>query len=182
VPAALSDRSGVSLLGSYLLWPTNGGTFLPVGWTLVHEMYFYIVIAVMIALRLPVIWTLVGWAAVILLWPMPVTGQVGHVVFNPMTLLFIAGALFGVLTNLPDIRFRGGAWRVAVLLGDASYSTYLSHVFVVSAIWRLLPGPSALLIAASLIGANGIGVLSYWWLERPILKFTRARSLWLSPT
>jgi hypothetical protein len=84
VPSSMSDRSGVSLIGSYLLWPTNGGTFLAVGWTLIHEMYFYLVVTAMLAIRAPAAWMLLAWGVVIALSPLVVNPnyQIEHLIFN----------------------------------------------------------------------------------------------------
>lgn len=65
-------------------------------------------------------------------------------------------------------------------LGDASYSTYLSHVLVASAVGRamnVLPvgGPwyELALLTSCLVLANGVGLLSYRLLERPTLRLSR---------
>lgn len=182
VPSSMSDRSGVSLIGSYLLWPTNGGTFLAVGWTLIHEMYFYLVVTAMLAIRAPAAWMLLAWGVVIALSPLVVNpnNQIEYVVFNPLTFLFILGGFLGLLkTSVVPTKYGSAAGRLAVLLGDASYSTYLGHVLVVSAIWRVayfFPiHPSALLIALSIIGANAVGVVSFRWIERSILKLAKSQ-------
>lgn len=68
-------------------------------------------------------------------------------------------------------------WRAALLVGDASYSLYLSHTFVL---------PALALVAAriGLAGVGGlvwfsvvtlpiclvIGVLVHWWVELPMLR------------
>jgi peptidoglycan/LPS O-acetylase OafA/YrhL len=58
-----------SILASYLLWPQAQLPLLTVGWTLIHEAFFYLLMAVAIAFarerQLP--WLLLGWAAATLL-------------------------------------------------------------------------------------------------------------------
>jgi exopolysaccharide production protein ExoZ len=68
----------------------------------------------------------------------------------------------------------------AIRIGDASYSLYLTHVLVLSAIGRcfaLLPvhniGAEVLFVALCIVGTNGIGLLSYRWVEFPVLRMLR---------
>lgn len=61
--------------------------------------------------------------------------------------------------------------RPASLLGDASYSTYLLHGFVVGPLAALLP---AALAAPVVIGlCQLVGLAGYRWLEMPINTFVR---------
>lgn len=92
----------VHLFQSFLLWPQPEHPVLGVGWTLVHEMYFYIAFALLILL-LPARMRLYG----ILAWSVAVTigalaglsanfsGDPVELIFYPMTLEFTAGALVG---------------------------------------------------------------------------------------
>jgi peptidoglycan/LPS O-acetylase OafA/YrhL len=66
--------------------------------------------------------------------------------------------------------------------GDASYSTYLSHVLVLSALgrlWSLRAGPGAwdnvLALPALFLAALAAGWASYRWLETPLLAWFRKR-------
>lgn len=67
-----------------------------------------------------------------------------------------------------------------VRLGDASYSMYLTHVLVLSAIARCfafvpvrnLP-IEAVFVALCIAATNAAGLFSYRWLERPALLFFR---------
>jgi exopolysaccharide production protein ExoZ len=97
-----------------------------------------------------------------------------------------AAAALGTLPTAPkqSSAGRGRIRKLAVFLGDASYSTYLSHVLVVSAIWRLghlLPAqlPQIGLIVLSVIAANLVGAASYLFLEQPGLRVARRLSLQL---
>jgi exopolysaccharide production protein ExoZ len=84
-----------SILASYLLWPQAQLPLLTVGWTLIHEAFFYLLMAVAIAFarerQLP--WLLLGWAAATLL----AHGMLGAgiapwaaVASSPLSLEFIA--------------------------------------------------------------------------------------------
>ncbi len=88
---------------SYLLLPQDNFPVLGVGWTLVHEMYFYIVFAVF--LLAPWQWRswLIGlWGAVVISGSVsglsgPFAVDYQHLIFYPMTLEFILGAFSAVL-------------------------------------------------------------------------------------
>jgi exopolysaccharide production protein ExoZ len=56
------------VLASILLLPQAGRPLLVVGWTLVHEMYFYLVFSIgMLIPRRGLPWLLSGWVAVTVL-------------------------------------------------------------------------------------------------------------------
>lgn len=239
-PAAVNSSYAhpPSILKSYLLWPQDVGPLLAVGWTLIHEMYFYLVIALLLALRIPIVPALLAWSAVI-----AVAIGAGHpdtpllgVVFSPLTFLFIAGAMVGTAIRSGFNRFgRASLWVGSALLpaglvvhtllgapqdagstilllgaafvpivygataleltrrlpwptwlhkaGDASYSTYLSHVLVVSALghafvrlpWHNVVTEIVFLIAG-LVAANLVGLVSYRLLERPALSLLRRQA------
>lgn len=227
-----------SILKSYLLWPEDVLPLLAVGWTLIHEMYFYIVMTMIIAFAVPLRIALPFWALAVLAVPLllDVSSPVAAIVFHPMTLEFIAGAAIGlavlngiarggrlcliagvalltagyvfygrgsVIANdswarlihlgLPFIPIvygvaameRKNKWphlRWLSKLGDASYSTYLSHVLLASVlghvfVWSHLYGIIAgiAFLVACLVGANGFGCLSYTFIERPTLLWLRSR-------
>lgn len=67
--------------------------------------------------------------------------------------------------------------RLTGLLGDASYSIYLSHTFTISILGKLWPEwlpPWTFMIGASL-AAVLVGIAVYRTLERPILRLMRGR-------
>jgi exopolysaccharide production protein ExoZ len=205
-----SEHGPPDLLRSFLLLPQRNLPLLLVAWTLVYEMFFYVVFAAMLRWvsrkLLPVallVWAAVTVAGVIMLAPTPDEPVLG-LVFSPLILEFIAGCLIAVsarvlgartglalvvggvlwlaastvgldragaefpsfgwqrlfLFGLPAaclvagvIRVEAAGWRSSfprplVLVGDASYSLYLSHVLVIAVVGRLwgqfLAGPSAL--------------------------------------
>ena len=68
--------------------------------------------------------------------------------------------------------------RLMKLLGDASYSIYLSHLFVVMAIREILnhmPLDADLVVLLTLVVAASVGVLVYRWVEQPMLSFGQRR-------
>ena len=231
----IGTPSPASILRSYLLWPDYGAPLLTVGWSLVFEMYFYVILAIVLVAAIPLRRALPLWAGVVLLLGLfsqqqnPLLLLVG----SPLVFEFIAGALVGLaivekhasygrvalmagLATLPvgliryffyapDVSFltvmllaipfslllytglsyeTGGQWprlRWMVLLGDASYSTYLSHSLVLSAMGRMFSlSPfygwlaEAGFVLLCIVVANLVGILSYQLLERPSLKLCRA--------
>jgi exopolysaccharide production protein ExoZ len=90
-----------SVLASYLLWPQAGLPLLTVGWTLTHEAFFYLLMAVAIAFararHLP--WLLGGWAVATVLahaWPPASSTPWAAVLSSPLSLEFIVGAFVGL--------------------------------------------------------------------------------------
>lgn len=237
------------LVSSFLLLPGNQLPLVMVAWSLIHELWFYLVFAVLLLfherLLLP---SLLSWSAIIivinLLFPAGDFSPAARIAFHPYSLEFIIGALVaivisknsvphlsarhaGVLISLVlsvgipavyvlDIVRHEGLLRVGTMgslygllvlsvmtleklnrlilpkslqfIGDISYSVYLSHVLVLSAIGRLWllasPVPESLqdniLAFVTMLAA----VLSYGWLgyrmvEQPMLQLShRLRARW----
>jgi len=226
-----------SLWRSYLLIPDSVGPLLAVGWTLIHEMYFYYCFTAMIFLTrlftIKITALLLIWmTAVICLNALAHLYELGDpvvaVITHPLTLEFIFGVAIGVLSNKNVAAFAMSAlfagaiifaidlslfgdvlssvddrnWRRAILvgmpcasivyglvgievrskltaphwlvvLGNASYSIYLSHVLVLSAIGRgfaMIPDHNVYSETAFVIicigAANIVGLVSYSLIER----------------
>jgi len=239
-----------SVWRSYLLIPDNVGPLLAVGWTLIHEIYFYFCFALIIfltgAFRFKMMSLLLMWtAAVICLNAVvhlnEISDPVVSVITHPLTLEFIFGAAAGILiqrnvTAFAASTFVGGViiffvvlslsddalglvdgrnwkrvivvgapcalivyglvgieiknkqtapyWLVAV--GNASYSTYLSHVLVLSVTGRLfamMPNHNVYFetafVIVCIITANIVGLLSYGLIERrPGKRALDAKTEW----
>ena len=239
-----AQGSQVNILASFLLLPQDLLPLLMVGWTLIHEMYFYVVIAMVIPVvpeRVFPFW-LALWALVVILGS-------GYLITNadrdynsaiqlalhPFTLEFIGGAACALLLNHTlggHARFIMGLGVVAFLVaafwlesydptlstegwrrvlffgipallvvhgaasaeiggtlyfpkmlrtvGDASYSLYLSHVLVLSAIgrfWAQFNNPGFIshivILVTMLLATLTVGLMSYRWVEVPILNKIR---------
>nr|WP_282587710.1 acyltransferase [Lichenifustis flavocetrariae] len=72
--------------------------------------------------------------------------------------------------------------RVLTRIGDASYSLYLSHQFILYAIGKAWHGlglhnllPALSLLVAGVGSSLGYGILSYRWFERPLTRFLNGR-------
>ncbi len=96
-----SQGGRVDILASFLLLPQKQLPLLMVGWTLVHEVYFYAVFGGMRLLvrRRHLAGALLAWAGLPLVPFLVDTGDsaLGHILFHPLTLEFIAGGLLALL-------------------------------------------------------------------------------------
>ena len=230
-------------LRSLLLWPQRNWPLLGQAWSLIYEMYFYVVLAGL--MLLPGSWFRAGllvWAGIVLvgdalLARLPVLEcPETRLVCALLTLEFIAGALVGLALRetLPDRRHTVAGWlafglgvawiagmlpldihltgsrrlvgygvpcvllvyglmtlekagwrspRFLTMIGDWSYSVYLSHIGVIAVLAHLLSWWPALprLVQEILLEIGGViavlltGALSYRYLETPLLQMSRRR-------
>ena len=152
-----SVTAPISLWRSFLLVPDSAPPLLAVGWTLIHEVYFYFVFAVLLALRIAIPVGLLGWGLVLLIATIlggdhVTSSPFGRVWTSPLTAEFIMGAAIGVLFNHKSM--RGAAWAGAIGLA----TLVASIVFVAPALplansthldaWRvvLFGVPAALIV------------------------------------
>jgi len=96
----------------------------------------------------------------------------------PGVVLFWAPGILAVAICVFDAKSTGANFeRVAERVGDASYSTYIFHVFVLAALNRSLPISSGVLsvvyVFIALVGSNLIGILVNWLVERPVTSLLR---------
>lgn len=119
-PSLVHRDGGVgatSLPRSILLFPDQGAPIIGQGWTLIHEMYFYIGFALILAFnpqyrkKLLLLWT----AALILVCYVLPTSWIGtsppknvlqHLVFNPLTFEFLGGCMLAFV--IARKRMQGG--------------------------------------------------------------------------
>ena len=84
---------------------------------------------------------------------------------------------FAAVVGLGDV---GDGWvgRLLKLLGDASYSIYLSHLFVVMAmreILNYLPFNPDLVVLVTLVLSALVGIGVFRWIETPLLRIGQRR-------
>ncbi len=227
------------VLASYLFFPTRSpigayGSVLAVGWTLIFEMAFYLLFAIVLATRLPRLRTLAPVLIVLAFaWNIPFVARHGtlHFYASTMQLEFLFGMLLAasipwvrriptsvavLLTTaglLPLILWHpeavvlwgGLLWGVPALavvaaavalesklghrtpswlleVGDASYSIYLTHGFVLPVVCMFFAhyggyGPYTLPLAliASIVVATAAGDLVYRLVERPVMQWFKGR-------
>lgn len=245
--ADVIGRQGLSgtehLIKSMLLIPHDAFPVLQLGWTLVHEIYFYFVFGLILLLpekfRLQgfVIWALLIIASI----SAQLTGTYANSLLSlalfPMTLEFLMGVavgllikrgassfgwpalvfgiiwltiaavavdfsttsetlptqrtfafgpafaliVYGVVTLEQKEQFRDRIPKPLVALGDWSYSLYLSHLLVISALARVYflsfggagPVDNLVFLIGSSAAAILVSGLAYTLFERPILSLTR---------
>jgi exopolysaccharide production protein ExoZ len=140
-------------------------------------------------------------------------GRTGGFVIHPAIasasiLLGVAGLLVGsgyfdwnlrtIVFGVPAALIVGGsvafenagyvrAWRLPLLVGNASYSIYLVHLFPIALLRYLwthagLPqrdwGSVLMFIAATMIAGTAAGIVSYWFLESPLLRISYGLITW----
>ena len=107
------------MIKSFLLAPQPAHPVLGVGWTLVHEMYFYLVFTLFLLVpRRFWHWGLLVWGAAIVSASFfgltkPIAGDISALIFYPMTMEFIMGAAVGLAVS-GGLAWRGG---VVTLIG-----------------------------------------------------------------
>ncbi len=99
---------------SFLLLPQPVHPVLGVGWTLVHEIYFYITFSLLLLLVRRRLWpiALVAWGLAIVAGSLAglssaYAGTIVQLIFHPMTMEFILGAAMG-LCVLSSLAWRPG--------------------------------------------------------------------------
>lgn len=111
-----------NIIASFLLLPSNHLPILNVGWTLVYEMYFYLIFAGFIWVsvkHLPIMLSV--WSALLLvanIGGLVDLNAVTAVVFSPLTFEFIAGCLIAMLLQR---HFTEHAWK-ALFTGIAIFA------------------------------------------------------------
>ncbi len=101
------------LAKSFLLLPQFEFPVLAVGWTLIHEVYFYVVFAFLLLLpRAYLPWMLLIWGGIVIAaslagFATPTAEGFLTLAIHPMTMEFIFGAVAGLLVT-SGINWRGG--------------------------------------------------------------------------
>ena len=121
----------ISLWRSFLLIPDRTLPLLAVGWTLVHEMYFYLVFAIILALRIPILAGLIGWGVIVLVIVATFPDQIANspvlrLATSPLTAEFMMGAAVGLLwrkRHMPGTIAAGGIGLAGLVLSIGYRST-----------------------------------------------------------
>jgi exopolysaccharide production protein ExoZ len=236
-----------SILFSYLLFPHEFPPVLGVSWTIIHELYFYLVFAVLLLLParfLP--FGLALWGAVVglgewLKWD--AINPWTKLALHPLTFEFLAGAFVGLIATrwkpiAPAVFLAvgvaafiaGAVWlgprtvdtypqgwgrviafgpgsalivygaagleigrglqapRWLTLVGDCSYSLYLSHLLVIAGLahfWMTFAAPGVWdnigMIAAMIVTPLIVACVTYYGFEKPSVKLAhRLRDKWFT--
>lgn len=170
-PAMVNSSQGneVNIVSSFLLWPSDKLPLVMVGWTLIHEMYFYLVYF-FILLFVPekhLISALGLWTAVIVgaNFSLELTSPFTALVFHPLTVEFIFGCLIAIYFFRENKKILRNDFLlllavvgfVASIYGQNLYHQY-TGVVDVQGWWRtVIFGLPALLIVFSIINAERNG-------------------------
>jgi peptidoglycan/LPS O-acetylase OafA/YrhL len=171
----------------FIPYRDENGDWSPIlgqGWTLNYEMMFYAIFAVALALRRQIavpaialalgIFTLVGSY-------LP-TGILTYL-SSPVVLWFVLGIGLAVVWRWRGFEEPKRLARSAQFLepfGDASYSTYLVHGFVLTMLLRIwvitIEAPLTWYVPVGLVLATAAGLGVHIVIERPMLRMTT--NLW----
>jgi peptidoglycan/LPS O-acetylase OafA/YrhL len=160
------------LAASLLLWPQASSPILGQGWSLVHEMYFYLVFALLLALvpchagRALLAWGAAVLAGAILCGPFSNTSPpLLRTCFHPLTFEFIAGA---ALALAHDRGFLRGGPLALVAAAAVAALALLRPEFPMHGWSRALAYgiPAALLVHGLVAAERGGRPPGYGWLAR----------------
>lgn len=182
---------------------------LYVGWTLEYEMLFYLLFAGALFVHrawlrhLLLVVAIIGVIGIVHVAAIAICFVYGVIVFKVtierkfIEALLLMALSFGVLA-LAGVDLRGPLnwlWypaavavavaapqirsRVLLLLGNASYSIYLTHIFVLPAFFRMIGSvqkffPPDISLVAVIALSTGAGVLFFKFIERPITEWLGA--------
>ena len=120
-----------NFIASFLLSPDDHYPILPVGWTLVHEIYFYVIFGVILLFQKKVLpYFLLLWGAAIIAGNMLEFTKQGagpQVWFNALTLEFIAGCFIaiavkrGITTSARPALIIGSIWLLLLFILGANH-------------------------------------------------------------
>jgi exopolysaccharide production protein ExoZ len=168
-----SQGSQVDILASFLLLPDELLPLVQVGWTLIHEMYFYLVFFIILLLLpekfLPA--SMLVWGAVIVIFGSSAGNPTYNLIFHPLTIEFIAGCMLawqyhkfaGLQTDGKWLVVIASAGMVAAILGYVYYAGQTGSS--PEGWWRLLYyGIPATIIVFCITHAERNGVILHGWL------------------
>jgi exopolysaccharide production protein ExoZ len=186
VPALLVALYGLTLLGARYAHPHSVFAFYANSFILLFGAGVVIAATELKIPRLPNINLLVSPAFLLLLVPAFGLGIPGRF-HAPMLWLYIRWFGLGVVLLCTFARLDRPGWinRTLILLGDASYSTYLVHQWAISAVMehglRRHAGfdPTGrrlwLFVLPCMVAANLLGLLVHFTVERPVTRFIKSR-------
>lgn len=201
-PSWVNSTQGnqVNILKSFLLLPSATLPLIMVGWTLIHELYFYIIFSFMLFFiperQLPL--ALLVWGGIVFAMDnlYATNDPIVKIIFNPLTIEFIGGCLFAVLYHKRVLHLKPSvlillSWTIGII-SLYSYWSYYSLTTEIEPLkwWRLLIwGIPAMLITYLLVNAerNGhtanrylikIGNASYSIYLSHILTLSAAGRIW----
>jgi len=160
----------VNVLSSFLLIPEETLPMLIVAWTLIHEMYFYIMFFLFLLIlkgRYFYLW-ISAWSIAILVVNLSFDQSIPFIklISHPLSYEFIAGCLLAKVYFSKDLRFSTkflvlvpAAVTVLALIGSYSYYFTTGEVEIPSWYRLFIFGIPAFLVVSSMIYAEKNGFL-----------------------
>jgi peptidoglycan/LPS O-acetylase OafA/YrhL len=157
---------------------------LPQGWSLNYEMMFYAIFALGLSfprkIALPAVGITLG--AFVVIQPLLPNETLAYL-SSPIVLWFLLGMGLATLWHwggFEESERLARSTRCLEPLGDASYSTYLVHGFILTIVlraWLLAAGPPSIWVVPISVAITAIaGWATYRFVETPILRITA--NLW----
>ncbi|MEZ5959712.1 MAG: acyltransferase [Hyphomonadaceae bacterium] len=188
-----SNTAAPDLIRSFLLWPDDTLPILAVGWTLVHEMYFYVIFALVLLLpRQATLPVLLLWAAIVAggyAAGLGAASPESRIALHPLTFEFVVGALAGFALPRQAPKFGNAALALGVIaLGAALTAVVVTELWRDDAFWMeswlrpaLFAVPGALLVfglaALDLKGRGAPSLLAHLGDQSYALYLTHVLSL-----
>lgn len=136
-----SQGNEVNILTSFLLFPSEKLPLVMVGWTLIHEMYFYLVyfIFLLLVAERHLIKALVSWVLIIVMVNIyfELSSPLEKLIFHPLTIEFVMGCLLAIYfyrtINKNKSRnsllfLAASAVFIASIYGHNLYQSYTGHI------------------------------------------------------
>lgn len=172
-----SQGNQVNIIESFLLLPSNLLPLVQVGWTLIHEMYFYIVyffILLLLSENL-LAFAVGGWGICLVIFNLSFasTNPIYNLIFNPLTFEFLGGCFLAIVyhSNWKN-KMSGGLLlavsAIALIFAVLSYLDYLSVTGAPPGEWWrvLIYGLPALIIVSCLVYAEQKGFFIHSFISK----------------
>ncbi len=172
-PSWVNSKQGsnTNILESFLLIPSHYLPLVMVGWTLIHEIYFYIIFSFVLLFssekKMPAV--LVFWGLIVVCGDVffTVTIPTFRILFHPLTLEFIGGCFLAIVYHRQVLTLKPTIFVFLALFAlTASVTGYYAFTVVTGEIepmywWRILIfGVPALVIVYCLINAERNGYVA----------------------
>lgn len=172
-PSLVNSSQGnqVDILASFLLLPSETLPLVMVGWTLIHEMYFYLVFFLILLTfaEKHVIKALLMWAAIVVLFNASLESgnPYTQLIFHPLTIEFISGCFIAIVFYSAKRLFLKNSFLltvalisvVAAIYGHILYQQYYGYTDP-QGWWRILIfGVPAMLLVFCFVHAEVNGFI-----------------------
>ena len=115
-----SQGNQVDILASFLLLPSQTLPLVMVGWTLIHEMYFYLVFSLILMLvpEKKILPAILLWGVTIVCLNLFLTSNtpVVKIITHPLTLEFIGGCILAIIYHRKDVKVKPRIFLVSAFL------------------------------------------------------------------